>query len=77
MNFLMSVKMLVARHMYGKSVKECLQSVSIQNGGSDVDAAMFFGGIDLYSDHWVTSCILALAGLPGTIFRLASQNRLW
>ena len=27
----------------------------------------FFGGIDLYSDHWVTSCILVLAGLPGTI----------
>ena len=44
---------------------------------SDLDAAMFLGGIDLYSDHWVMSRILVLAGLPGTIFRLASQNRLW
>ena len=43
---------------------------------SDLDAAMFFGRIDLYSDHWVTSRILVLAGLPGTIFRLALQNRL-
>ena len=33
---------------------------------SDLDAAVFFGGIDLYSDHWVTSRILVLAGLPGT-----------
>ena len=29
---------------------------------------MFFGRMDLYSDHWVTSRILVLAGLPGTIF---------
>ena len=43
---------------------------------SDLDAAMFFGGIDLYSNHCVTSRILVLAGLPGTIVRLASQNRL-
>ena len=35
---------------------------------SDLDAAMFFGRIDLYSGHWVTSRILVLAGLPGTIF---------
>ena len=44
---------------------------------SGLNAAMFFGGIDLYSDHWVTSRILVLAGLPGSIFQLASQNRLW
>ena len=44
---------------------------------SDLDATIFFGGTDLYSDHWVTSCILVLAGLPGTIFRLALQNQLW
>ena len=40
---------------------------------SDLNAAMFFGGIDLYSDHWVTSRILALAGLSGTRFGLLNK----
>ena len=55
-------------------MKECSRSISIQNCGSaNLDAAMFFGEIDLYSDHWVTSHILVLAGLLGTI--VASRAR--
>ena len=52
--------------------KECSWSISIQNCGSDIRFErrhVFFGGIDLYSVHWVImmSRILALAGFPGAM----------
>ena len=53
---------------------QCKRSHNLAKHGSvtsDLDAAMFFGGIDLYSDHWVTSRILVLARLPRTIISVS------
>ena len=45
-------------------MRECLQSISIQNCGSDVrfELRHVFGGIDLYSVHWVMSHFYAEGG---------------